>query len=98
MGVLYVPVIAFSSMLVGPRWILVLAALSTGLLLLGWAFSPVGGIPWMGAANRLASILAIWSIVVSSFQRHRNEAGAARGLGRAGDVGVQRGRPPDVRV
>jgi len=59
--------------------VLALAVLATVLIVLAWVLSPVGGIAWMDAANRVMSILALWSIVVSDIQWHRDHARAGRG-------------------
>ncbi len=76
-GVLYVPVIALSSLVLGRRPVLLLAMLTTTLTIVGWEFSPAGGIPWMAAVNALATVLAIWSVVICHIVRHHDPTQAA---------------------
>ncbi len=94
-GVLYVPVVALSSVFVRGRPLLVLAVLTTALTVVGWAFSPPGGVPWMGAANRLASVAAIWSVALCAILRHHGVARPAESGGlHAREQGAS--TPPDV--
>lgn len=72
-GVLYVPVMLASSLVLRARTVVALAVLMTVLIILGWALSPGGGILWMAAANRSVCIVAVWAIPVAALWRHRVE-------------------------
>ena len=69
-SILYVPVIAFSALALRRRWVAVLGTLVTVLTIVAWALSPAGGVPWMGAVNRVATILAIWSVLLCRIVQH----------------------------
>ena len=59
-GVLYVAVVVLSAWIPGARSTLGFGAAATGLTLLGYFASPVGGELWKVLANRLFSLFAIW--------------------------------------
>ncbi len=59
-GVPYVAVILLGWWLGDLRKILLLAALSSALILAGFFMSPPGGTPWMVFANRGLALFAIW--------------------------------------
>jgi PAS domain-containing protein len=65
-GVGYVVVIILSLRSRDPRFTWEVAGLASFLVLLGLAFSPHGGIPWMVAANRGLSLFVIWATALLS--------------------------------
>lgn len=62
-GTLYVVVILIASWGLLQSEILLLAVLCSGLTVVGYFFSPVGGEQWIVLANRAVSLLAIWAVV-----------------------------------
>jgi hypothetical protein len=65
-GMLYVPVLFFCQPETGRRWLMPVAAISTGLIVvdlslgIGGAISP----PWVYLTNRAASIAVLWAIAL----------------------------------
>ena len=59
-GVPYVAVVLLGWWFPKRNHIITLAAISTALTLIGYFYSPEGGIPWVVASNRLIALFAIW--------------------------------------
>ena len=72
-GVLYVAPVVYSLRGIRKRTAVYAAALATALILLGYAFSPPGGTPWMVAANRVLSLGAVWVAVSLGLSRRQSE-------------------------
>ena len=59
-GMPYVALVVVGWWLERPRYILLLAGIATVLILVGYVYSPEGGILWMGLTNRILALFAIW--------------------------------------
>jgi|TARA_Y100000294_G_scaffold117003_2_gene108588 signal transduction histidine kinase len=59
-GVLYVALVLIGWWLPNKRYTIALAFVGSALTLVGYAFSPTGGIAWMIAVNRFLALFAIW--------------------------------------
>lgn len=78
-GVPYVALVLIGLWAPGTRFILVLAGIGTTLTLLGYFFSPSGGMWWVVLTNRGLAIFAIWTtaILVAHRKRARDALKAA---------------------
>jgi PAS domain S-box-containing protein len=63
-GVFYVALVGLGWWLPHHRHVLVLAAVSTVLTIVGFMFSPDGGVPWIVISNRVLALFAIWVMAV----------------------------------
>jgi len=72
-GVLYVLPVLVSLRSRQQTFVFTVAAGATVLTVLGFVFSPSGGILWMGVANRLIAVLAIWVTAFLSLQQRKAE-------------------------
>jgi len=59
-GVPYVAVVLLGWWFPKRNQTIILAAISTALILIGYLYSPEGGIPWVVASNRFLALFAIW--------------------------------------
>ena len=59
-GVPYVAVVLMGWWFPKRNHIIILAGISTALTLIGYFYSPEGGIPWMVVTNRILAFCAIW--------------------------------------
>ncbi len=59
-GVPYVAVVLLGWWFPKHNHIIILAAISTALTLVGYLYSPEGGIPWVVSTNRFLAFFAIW--------------------------------------
>lgn len=69
-GVLYVAMVATSSLVPGTRSTLGMGVAATLLTMLGYFVSPLGGPTWLAATNRLLAVFAIW-VTVALVGRHK---------------------------
>ncbi|MEH6477671.1 MAG: PAS domain S-box protein, partial [Sneathiella sp.] len=70
-GIPYVLTVLLGAWLPWRHSIVVLATICTILTILGYFFSPTGGIPWVVLANRALALLAIWTTAILLFQREK---------------------------
>ncbi|MBE9556302.1 MAG: hypothetical protein IMF08_05545 [Proteobacteria bacterium] len=63
-GVPYVALVLLGWWFESPRYIILLGAISTVLTILGFFYSPPGGIEWMIVTNRALALFAIWITVI----------------------------------
>jgi len=70
-GVPYVALVLVGASLPTPRHIYLLAGLGTVLTVLGYLFSPDGGVPWIVLTNRGLAIFAIWITAILIASRRR---------------------------
>ncbi len=77
-GVPYVALVLVGLWAPWRRYVLVLAAVATVLTLVGYAFSPPGGVPWIVLTNRLLVLFAIWVVAALAFERKGAEGAKAR--------------------
>jgi|TARA_B100000315_G_scaffold234265_1_gene248132 light-regulated signal transduction histidine kinase (bacteriophytochrome) len=63
-GVPYVAIVLMGAWLRSRRYILALAGVGTVLTVIGFLFSPSGGIPWMVLTNRGLALLVIWAAAI----------------------------------
>lgn len=65
-----------------PRFALAAASIATLLSILGFFFSPPGGVFWIGTANRLMALTIIWvtAIIVLRYKRAEQTTKTLRGL------------------
>ena len=68
-GVLYVIPVLLSTQTKETRYPLLVGAACTTLTVVGYLLSPPGGMPWMGLANRVLSITAVWVTVILTRQQ-----------------------------
>lgn len=59
-GVPYVAVVLLGWWFPIKKYLIALAIMCSALTLVGYAFSPAGGIPWVVATNRFLALFAIW--------------------------------------
>ncbi len=59
-GVPYVAIMMVGLWAPGKRYILGLATICTALIVVGYVYSPQGGIPWLAFTNRALVVVAIW--------------------------------------
>jgi len=72
-GVPYVALVLMGMWLPSRRYILVLAGVGTAFTVVGYFFSPAGGIPWVVLANRGLPLFAIWITAIVLLERRREE-------------------------
>ncbi len=72
-GIPYVIVVVGSLWGSQHRFLLLLATICTGLIVLGFFFSPPGSLIWHSLVNRAASVLVIWVIALFGWQRKKME-------------------------
>ena len=70
-GVPYVAVVLFALWNSSRFFPLLMAAVSSGVILLGWVLSPPGDEAWKVLANRGLALFAIWVTVLLSLQRRQ---------------------------
>jgi signal transduction histidine kinase len=70
---LYITIVLLASYLPLGRHVLAVAALCSGLIILGYFFSLPGDEPWKGMANRLISIYALWVTAIFSWYRKQSD-------------------------
>jgi len=68
-GVPYVVLVMMGLWFPKREYVFHLAVIGTALTLLGYAFSPEGGVPWVVFTNRMLAIFAIWVIAVLIYNR-----------------------------
>ena len=71
-GVPYVAPVLVAMWASGRRAILWMAVLGAALTVLGYAYSPAGGTPWMVMANRALALFAIVAVAVIAYRRKRD--------------------------
>ena len=72
-GVLYGAPVVLSLRGIRRQTTLYAASLAAALILLGYAFSPSGGIPWMVAANRALSLGAVGVVAILGLKGRQSE-------------------------
>ncbi len=71
-GVPYVALVLIGLWTPGQRYALSLAAIATALTVLGYLYSPSGGVPWVVLTNRVLAVFAIW--ITALLIAHRKQA------------------------
>ena len=72
-GVPYVALVLLGMWLPSRRYILVLAGVGTALIVVGYVFSPAGGISWVVFTNRGLALFAIWMVAILLLHHKRAE-------------------------
>lgn len=66
-GIIYIFLVMTAALFKEVRVVLLLALISSGLILLGWQLSPSGGELWKIALNRIYSLIAIWAFGIELY-------------------------------
>lgn len=72
-GVFYVALVGLAWWLPHHHHVLVLAAVSSVLTVVGFMFSPDGGVPWIVISNRGLALFAIWVMAVPLMLAKKNQ-------------------------
>ena len=75
-GVPYLAPILISSWVPGRRFVFIIASICSILTILGYFYSPPGGIPWVVLVNRFLALFVIWltTALILSSKKWENEA------------------------
>jgi hypothetical protein len=78
-GVPYVALMFLGSWLPKRRHVITLAVLTSLLTVIGYYYSPSGGIAWMVVSNRGLALFAIWVCALMAIKRMNAEASLGEG-------------------
>lgn len=73
-GITYIFLVMTAALFKEVRIVLLLAVVSTVLILVGWQLSPSGGEFWKVGLNRLYSLIAIWAFAIELFYHLRTRS------------------------
>ncbi len=75
-GVPYVALVMIGLWLPGQRYPVALAVVATVLTVVGYIYSPSGGVPWIVLTNRVLAFFAIWTTAILIAYRMKAEESA----------------------